>query len=518
MKKTIYKIGTILCLAPALMGTVSCDDWFAIMPQSELVYDDFWKDEKDVKSAVGACYRGMNENSFIQKLIAWGEVRSDNLVYGKKTDDTELNRLLEATINPTSWFAKWGEFYTVINNCNTLIKNAPAVRERDLNFSEAHLNQYLAEAKTIRAFCYFTLVRAFNRVPYVEEAYTDDTRSYEVAQSEPEDLLKTLIADLKGLEELAAHDYGDDLDYNKGRVTQKAVWALMADMYLWLEDYDNCIEYCNKVLDTGSNPLTMTRSSLFFNSVFFSGNSTESIWELQFDSNTQNGGVREYYGGANDDPKLSSYYRYDAAGNALFDMTDIRGINSYASRDGFSLIKKYVANRYSTSTTVKESDFLFGQGTNNWILYRLPDIYLMKAEALAERGSTADLELAVELVSKTYDRAHPEKEPGSLIGQYVSQGEVRDLVFDERQREFMFEGKRYFDLVRRMRREGSPVNIVDRYLQAKYVEMKLDWTTVETNLKDADAIYMPIHRDELLVNRLLKQNRFYETSSDISKD
>ena len=47
--------------------------------------------------------------------------------------------------------------------------------------------------------------------------------------------------------------------------------------------------------------------------------------------------------------------------------------------------------------------FSFGDGSNNWIFYRLPDVYLMKAEALAEIGGAANLEEAVDLVSYTYD-------------------------------------------------------------------------------------------------------------------
>lgn len=64
----------------------------------------------------------------------------------------------------------------------------------------------------------------------------------------------------------------------------------------------------------------------------------------------------------------------------------------------------------------------------------------MKAEALAEIGGAADLEEAVDLVSYTYDRAHPDLEEGSLKGKYTNQSEVRNLVFDERQREFLLKG------------------------------------------------------------------------------
>ena len=280
-----------LFLLPVLGMTVACDDWFTLLPQSEMVAEDFWKDEQDVLSGVGACYRAMNEDGFMRRLIVWGEVRSDNVVPGTGSD-TDLGYILNANINAANGYVKWGEVYTVINICNTLIKNAPVVREYDSDFTEAHLKQYLAEAKTIRAFCYFTLVRAFNNVPYVEEPYLDDTRAYEVAQSSCESIW---ILDYRF--EVHRRLCGERISGQmtviiKGRgLHKKAVWALLADMYLWLNDYENCVAYCDKILASRDNPLTLLPSSNFSNALFYSGNSDESIWELQFDNNTQNGAV-----------------------------------------------------------------------------------------------------------------------------------------------------------------------------------------------------------------------------------
>lgn len=516
MNRAIYKIGHILAVGIMMFGTTSCEDWFDVAPESEMTFDDFWKEKNDVLSAVGACYRAMNEEWFLKKMIAWGEVRSDNVIFGKG-DETDLTYILTANINAANGYAKWGEFYTVINYCNTVIKYAPGVRNNDPDFSEAELNRYLAEAKAIRAFCYFTLVRTFNEVPYIVEPYDDDSKPYQVAQSTAEDILNALITDLKSVENVAPVVY-TNTEYNKGRITQKAIWALIADMYLWLDDYQNCITYCNKVLNTTTNPLSLVRSSAYFTSVFFNGNSDESIWELQFDANTQNNAVRDLYGGAsNSDPKLSSY-DFSVSTSGLFNAKDLRLTNALVSSNGYYLIKKYIANRTNTNaSTVKESDFVYGTGDNNWIIYRLPDIYLMKAEALAELGGTDNLTQAVALVSKTYDRANPDLEPNSLEGKYTTQEQVRNLVFDEKQREFLFEGKRYFDMVRRMRRQGSPTEIINTYLINKYIAMNLDQTTVMSKLNDVDAIYMPIHQDELRLNRLLKQNRFYMVSSDITK-
>lgn len=178
-------------------------------------------------------------------------------------------------------------------------------------------------------------------------------------------------------------------------------------------------------------------------------------------------------------------------------------------------IQKYVAMRTESATgTVRESDYTIVSNSKNWVVYRLSDIYLMKAEALATIGT--DLQGALDMVSKTYDRANPTLNAGSLqLSSYNTPDAMRKLVLDERQREFIFEGKRYFDLIRLARYEKSTENIVSNYLLRKYGN--LDQSTTKSKLNTMDAIYMPISADELKLNSLLVQNPFYDISSDVTK-
>ena len=520
MKKYIYKIGVFFLSLPFLGVTASCDDWFGIMPQSEMVAEDFWKDEQDVKSAVGACYRAMLEDGFMRRLVVWGELRSDNVIDGTSTD-TEIGYILNANLNEANSYCKWNDFYTVINYCNTVIQNAPMVRERDADFTEEDLNHYLAEAKAIRAFCYFTLARTFKDIPYMETPYVDDTQRFQVGQTPFENVLDTLIRDLKTVENVAVTEYGENTAYTRGRVTQKAIWALIADMSLWKGDYQQCVDYCDKILTTTTNPLSLLPAASYFNSLIFVGNSDESIWELQYDNNTQNSAVRTFYGDNNHSCLLSAFSLETANGAEWWNGVDMRRIGAYAENSGTYYIEKYVYATYSTDyEDIRFSDFnSYLNGEGNWIIYRLADAYLMKAEALAELG---DVVGAVDMVSYTYDRAHPNLDAGSLKNQYTAstpQATIRDLVLDERQREFLFEGKRYFDLVRRMRREQTATNVVNDYILRKYTSgMNLSQSTVMSKINDINAIYMPIHQDELRLNQLLEQNPFYETSDDISKN
>jgi hypothetical protein len=90
---------------------------------------------------------------------------------------------------------------------------------------------------------------------------------------------------------------------------------------------------------------------------------------------------------------------------------------------------------------------------------------------------------------------------------------MEELVLKERRREFLFEGKRWFDLVRMARRDGNTERLSQMVL-LKYTE---NVSAVRIKLADMDAIYFPIAKDERKINPLLKQNPAYEEEEFIQK-
>ena len=496
----------------------SCSDFFDIKPQTELVSDDFWQTKSDVESAVAACYRGLEEPDVMERLIAWGEMRSDNVLLGQSYNDN-VYYMLTANVDANNGYAQWGPMYQVINCCNTVLEQMPAVQRQDPDFKTGELRAYEAEMKTLRALCYFYLVRTFKDVPFTPQSYSDDTRPFQLPQTDGDVLLSELLTELDGIEDNFAKSVYSSTASTKGRVTQKMLWTLMADMNLWLGRYDRCIELCQRVLQTPLNPLQLESAGRYNQQVFGQGLSQETIFELVFDSYTPNYVVNEMYGMSGGRSSTNQLSALDWRNYPLFDGSDVRQHDFMFRNAGgaFIPIRKYVAyRRESTSTQVAAADYVTNQNTQPWIVYRLADVYLMMAEALVERNGSGDLEQAIQMVGYTYDRANPSRGTGSLSpASYNSQELMRDLVFDERQREFMFEGKRYFDLLRRIRHTDDLSNVVSTYLLRKYES--LDQATVLTRLNTLNALYMPIHRDELKVNKLLKQNPFYDTSSDIVK-
>ncbi len=518
----IYHFTFIMLLL--MLGTSflsSCEEWFNIKPESELVEEDFWQKKSDVESSVAACYRALEEPAVIERFIVWGEMRSDNVVAGTNVSN-DISYILNANVDAGNAYTRWGSLYTVINDCNIVLEKAPQVQKIDPNFTIGELHSFIAEVKTLRALCYFYLVRTFNDVPYTTQGYKDDTKTFQLPQTNGNDIIDSCLVDLENISSLnyAKAEYSTTAD-TKGRITQKAISALMADMYLWQNKYDKAIECCEKVLKTPSNPLALESSSDYNRNVFGLGNSKESIFELQFDSYTPDYVVNEMYGTTGGRSSVNYLSAFNFRDASLFNKnTDLRYKDAfYAGTSSTAIlpIKKYVAYRMvSTSNTVSPNDYVTNANSQDWIVYRLSDVLLMEAEALTERNQGDDLSRALALVNQTYGRANPSLGSTSLTAStYGSQSSMRELVFDERQRELLFEGKRYFDILRRIRRGNNLATIVAKYLLPKYAN--LDQATVMAKLSALNALYMPVNTDELKVNALLKQNPFYATSSDIVK-
>lgn len=154
----------------------------------------------------------------------------------------------------------------------------------------------------------------------------------------------------------------------------------------------------------------------------------------------------------------------------------------------------------------------------NWVIYRLTDVMLMKAEALIlqintnENGNLSDednlrLRTAFTLVDAVNRRSYGYSQTASALtySKYSSKSAMLNLIYDERNRELMFEGKRWFDLVRRSMREGN-TNYLISQAGRKYTNNK---TAAESKLSKLDAIFWPYHEDELKVNKNLTQNPAY---------
>ncbi len=515
-----------------LMGLTGCDEWLTIKPESQIILDEYWRSETDVEAVLASCYKGLTTDDNIYRMIVWGELRSDNLAEGggipSKMQD--MQKILEGNITSSNEYCKWGSFYTVINYCNTLLYYAPQVINRDNNFTEAHLQRAQAEALTLRALSYFYLVRTFKDVPWIEDASINNTQNYARPKDTEQTIINNIIRDLLIAQKYAQSDYGRT-DYNKGRITLDAVNSLLADVYLWNQQYDLCAQTCDLVL--ANKNLKLVPADFMFSSVFYQGNSPESIFELQFKENVQfNNPTALLYGSGTQSiqgylgfPTTLAYNPYTTADkstgvyspfNYKVSTTIIEGVNDIRATDFYrsgsvNYIFKYAGVGVIKSlTSGYPPSYVYRSNTSNWIVYRLSDVMLMKAEALVELEGEENMNNALSMVNETYLRSNPLAD-SLKISNYNTKYSMEKLVLRERQRELLFEGKRWFDLVRVARRENSTATLNE------YVNHKASANTAPIGASVLDAMYMPISKTELEANPHMVQNPFYEESSSISK-
>ena len=545
MKKVLLKIRYIAVVLCSVGVLTSCNDFLSTIPLNEIVLENFWENEEELNSVVMSCYSGMAQGDFLTRLILWGELRSDNVVEGIITGDIpyvnndQLRDMLEGNIQQDYYIADWSCFYRVINRCNTVLYYAPQVLERDPDFKTSEWEYIKAEMLTLRALCYFYLVRSFRDVPFVTEPTIDDSQELKVAAADPDVVLNQLVKDLQEAELTALKEFPKEAasmySYTKARVTKQTVWSLLADIYLWMERYDECVVYCEKVIEAkvaeaeenkmsyeGNYPLianqrTSSSNNIHqaYNQIFGDRYSFESIFEMPFGYNYEDkrDALRSYYGAWDMEPgvMVASPFIAEGAkdGNEIYKKGDIRSIESFDWSN--TSINKYVCYHISDN----ESSTKMMSKYSNWIFYRLTDVMLMEAEALVERndsidGDPTDLKKAFDLASSVYHRSNL-KEELKFSGDLTAQDGLRKFVLEERQRELMFEGKRWFDLVRKARREGNNSAMLDLATR-KYTSPG----TVKSKWIKPDMLYLPIHENELKVNPLLKQNPEYITDKTIT--
>ena len=362
--KKIFLTGT-LALAASLGGlTVSCGDFLDITPLNAVVVQNYWEKKSEVESVITSCYYHMQDAGFAQRVIAWGEVRGDNLTSSStmEADNKEMYDFYINNITADNSWTSWADFYNVINLCNTILHYAPEAQVKDGNYSMEELHTHEAEAKAIRALCYFYLVRSFKKLPLVTQATIDDDETFQVAASSADEVLDQIVEDLEWAKNyIWDRKFFDTSAERKGRFNKQSVKALLADIYLWRGDYARCAQYCKEIMDEkmadyktmqkeiaegnyttvasdgylalyrGYPLLDDSYSAHYAYLMNFSyENSFESIFELQYDYENRekgNEGILNLYGKHDEISGLllsASYLASQSSGALFADANDVR--------------------------------------------------------------------------------------------------------------------------------------------------------------------------------------------------
>ena len=603
-------------LVPLTLGGVgggllsSCLDT-VILPDDITVGEDFWKRKSDVALMVNAAYEGMtlqfsdhstSENKYIsgnviENLIVWS-ARSDEFIQAEAPEGAIPNALAEvlsASSQVTNRYTNWSQFYSVINKCNIVLERAPQVLSEDPNYTEGDYLTDRSQMLVLRSLCYFYLLRNFRDIPYVDTPFMDSSQERVFKQESPAVVLQKCI---ESLEEAAANAIQARSYSNWRRVgwfTQDGIHALLADVYLWrasvmhdASDYQKAVNYCDLVIESkkaqhvkGRNELVekaypLADATNAYRELFVAQNAEESIFELQVSSNAALCKYFYKYGSNSSTVgflKASNIFTLNssvtnissATEDKVFPTNDIRYFSSIftpiTGAEAFD-VRKMVSNLPQTNLEQQ------GRGSvartypaldQNYIIYRLSDVMLMKAEALvqlvdttglssldatakADRQAAIDTELqkAFELVEAVNTRSLLEANKADAITwakltsmKRTGKSGMELLVLEERLRELCFEGKRWYDLLRFNYRHINGVNYNESLgtqglenLPANSSEM-LDMVTrgkgtqaagLKAKMRNEAYLYLPLPNSDVILSPELKQNPAYSSNNQYERN
>jgi hypothetical protein len=444
--------------AIALLSIMSCSDDFLDVPLQGLApSEEFWLTEEDATKAVNSIYanlRGWTNVAFAP--IAIESLGSDDTEKGSSPSDaTFLNNFDNFTATSTEGqiFDFWNGRYQDINLCNQILDNIP-----DIEMNEALKARYLGEAKFVRAYAYFRLVRAFGDVPLRLKVPVEPSE-FNIPRTPKSQVWLAIEKDLTDAAAILPASYsGADV----GRATKGAALALHAKAAMY-QTLDNPARW-NDVL-TLTQQVVGLGYSLFpdYQQLFRvdNENNSESIFEIQAAmiagntraSNSQYSqvqGVRGSVGGGwgfnvptqdlvdefeANDPRLDATIIFRGETTPQGDAIPPTGDNPMYNQKSYVPFSQWVSG--------------FNEGCQQNIrVIRYADVLLMNAEANNELGNATAALASLELV-----RARARAGNSSILPEIATtnKAELRAAIWHERRVELAMEFDRYFDVIRQGR-------------------------------------------------------------------
>lgn len=459
MKKQ-FKIGVFFAAVIIVAGT-SCKKYLYEPPITSTYGAAFWTSQSAVEQASLAMYGQLRASLrsggsyFINGDLTSGVFIPKAGQWNYQTIKASNNPPFNFSYVPylTDDLQNWSRFYRVIAQANLILQNVPKM-QASLFKNEGIRNSYIAEALFIRAYTYFYMIRIWGDPVYVTKTYDDVDYGNipPVARTAEATVLDSCIKDLKmaaaGLT-YAGGNISANIRANKGTVS-----ALLAHIYAWKHDYANAHVYCQDVINNGG--YTMEPMATYTN-IWKGQQSNENIFELPMQYNPS-------------DPNFSNQNSWAEAQFSFFG-TFVKGsvVDNVSNQCWLSpdngivdWFYDYADARYNTVWThvpasggdvagymlLKYTNFQYQKPdtktlpylNNNLVLFRLSDIILLDAEAMA---STGDLNGARAALAKTEDRAG--------VSTYTAPTNTYDMMDEivmERGRELFGEGQWYYDLIR----------------------------------------------------------------------
>lgn len=435
------------------LAVVSCTKDLELVPVSQISNASFWKTEVDATGGLNGMY--VRFRSLEQDLYYLGEMRSQTLGNGVGGNTQNEFEMYNNTLTASSNMPNWQAFYAVIHDANLILKFVPTISFS----SEANKNNILAQAHTMRAFCYFAMVRTWGDLPLVE----DPTLGYDAQLVQKERSPKAEIFTLIKKDVDDAIQLYPNNNIPAGRVTfsKAAALTLKGQIYLWTAKRENGGATDLNTALSALNEVATSDVTLLTNyaSIFDYGNkgNKEVIFAVRH-ADIETGDLQPYN-------HMWLYPGYIPATIDAATKEILKGGNGYSQLE----VEKRIQNQFTDDDQRKDASFrviyaypdgvktyysslvykyhgTLINGLRYWyddkIVFRYGDVLLMIAEAKNALGQDPTAEMTL-IRQRAYGANYSSHE--FISG---SKEENDTEILKERLLETAFEGTYWWDLLR----------------------------------------------------------------------
>lgn len=453
-KHTCFRTGFLSLTAIVLIFGTGCKkDFLDVPPQGQQPGQQFWTSEADVTKAVNAIYANLREWKQVAFApIAVESIPSDDAEKGSAPGDATFmndfdNFTATSTQGPLSDY--WNGQYQEINLCNQVLDHIDTIA-----FDQNLKNRYIGEAKFVRAYAYFRLVRAFGDVP-LRLHLPKDATEFNIPRTPKTEVYAAIEQDLTDAAAVLPVTYpATDL----GRATKGAALSLHAKVAMYQNKWNDVYDLTKQVMALGVYSLFPNFEKLFR---VENENSVESIFEIQCAivpgdpdaSNSQYSqvqGVRGVVGGGwgfnvptedlllafePNDPRKDATILFRGETTPEGDLIPLTVENPMYNQKSYVPFSQYVPG--------------YNEGAQQNIrVIRYAEVLLMNAEAANELGNTAEAQASLNAVRARARGGNPAILPDVTVTDKTA---LRNAIWHERRVELAMEFDRFFDLVRQGR-------------------------------------------------------------------
>ena len=503
--KTI-KLKNILLGILTFILAIACNDYLEEDYRSGITTDSFFNSDGEADLAVNGLYTILHENGFYRGtplgLDAYYMFGAD-LVGANRGENGEVHNY---TFNESSTYidGTWKSIYKLIRNASSIISNL----EDNETLSEPVKNRILGEALFLRALGYYHLTNIWGNVPYFRE-FESINDLVSLPRTDKMLIRTDMKNDLERAFELLPGSYsGADL----GRATKWAAATLKAKFHLFDEEWQLARDWSVLVINSPDLRLLDDYASVFDQSDPDNQYNDELIFVVDFtgiaavDNTFKNDRTDHFNPRIRDEPKNPDQ-KQDLIAALAANNDNMTGFGKAIPLPEFALRSNWQEGdlRYDASITQEYEgiELVFpyykkfwnlnqefstrNNHPENYIVFRLADVYLMAAEAENELNGPAG---AYQYVNKVRERAF---EPDQPISGF-SQDQFRQFIRDERKYELAAEGHRRMDLIRWGILIETVLNTESRA-----------FNNPAANIQPRNVLY-PIFEQELLLNPALLES------------